>query len=209
MFHAQSDSTVISGYSWQKRERERDVWKSRKHDLSVAVLCPADCFGDVMDKAGMCQKYQTRHEPTFFCLLVKTEPSWLQNIGYEYGGGDSSVVRAPDSWSKGLLFESRQERRENCFLQGQPSVLTVISVTVPSPCYRNSTWKIPVILQVYRCTAKHTCTPRIALHEVHDCMVYTERAPRRQQFYMARGDSHASTKQRCKYTTSMDIQNAL
>ena len=37
-------------------------------------------------------------------------------------------------------------------------------------------------------------------------MVYTERAES-QQFW--RGTSHAAAKQRCMYTTSMDIQNAL
>ena len=56
-----------------------------------------------------------------------------------YGGGDSSVVREPDSWSKGRGFESLQERRENFLLQGQLSVLTLISVSVPSPCYCSST----------------------------------------------------------------------
>ena len=39
-------------------------------------------------------------------------------------GGDSSVVRAPDSWLKGRGFESPQERRENFLLQGWLSVLT-------------------------------------------------------------------------------------
>ena len=52
--------------------------------------------------------------------------------------GDSSVVRASDSWSKGLGFESRQDRRENFLLQGQLSVRTLISVSVPPPCYRSS-----------------------------------------------------------------------
>ena len=33
------------------------------------------------------------------------------------GGGDSSVVRAPDSWLKGRGFESLLERRENFLLQ--------------------------------------------------------------------------------------------
>ena len=46
---------------------------------------------------------------------------------------DSSVVWAPDSWSKGRGFESLQERRENFLLQGQLSVLTLISVSVPPP----------------------------------------------------------------------------
>ena len=39
---------------------------------------------------------------------------------------------------KGLGFESRQEWRENGFLQGQFSVLTLISVSVPTPCYCSS-----------------------------------------------------------------------
>ena len=51
---------------------------------------------------------------------------------------DSSVVRALDSWSKGRRFESLQERQENFLLQGQLSVLTLISVSVPPPCYRSS-----------------------------------------------------------------------
>ena len=55
------------------------------------------------------------------------------------GGGDSSVVRAPDSWLKGRRFESLLERRENFLLQGRLSVLTLISVSVPPPCYRSST----------------------------------------------------------------------
>ena len=49
------------------------------------------------------------------------------------GGGDSSVVRAPDSWLKGRGFESLLERRENFLLQGRLSVLTLISVSVPPP----------------------------------------------------------------------------
>ena len=55
------------------------------------------------------------------------------------GSGDSSVVRASVSWLKGPGFDSLQERRENFLLQGQLSVLTLISVSVPTPCYRSST----------------------------------------------------------------------
>ena len=57
------------------------------------------------------------------------------------GGGDSSVVRAPDSLLKGRGFRSfsLQERRERLLLQGRLSVLTLISVPVPPPCYRSST----------------------------------------------------------------------
>ena len=55
------------------------------------------------------------------------------------GGGDSSVVRAPDSWLKGRGFESLLERRENFLLQGRLSVVTLISVSVSPPCYHSST----------------------------------------------------------------------
>jgi len=53
--------------------------------------------------------------------------------------GDSSVVRAPKSWSKGRGFEFLQERRENFLLQGRLSVLTLTSVSVPPLCYHSST----------------------------------------------------------------------
>ena len=55
------------------------------------------------------------------------------------GGGDNSVVRAPDSRLKGRGVESLLERRENFRLQGRLSVLTLISVSVPPPCYHSST----------------------------------------------------------------------
>ena len=61
---------------------------------------------------------------------------WARRV---HGGGDSSVVRAPDSWLKGRGFESLLERRENFLLQGRLSVLTLLSVSVPPPCYHSST----------------------------------------------------------------------
>ena len=51
----------------------------------------------------------------------------------------------------------------------------------------------------------------VALHEVTShgvwLTVYTKLAPRRQQ--VSRGTNHVTTKQRCKYTTSVGIQKAL
>ena len=41
--------------------------------------------------------------------------------------------------TRGRGFESLQELRENFLLQGQLSLLSLISVSVPSPCYRSST----------------------------------------------------------------------
>ena len=52
--------------------------------------------------------------------------------------GDSSLVRALVSWSKGLGFESLQGWWENFLLLGQLSVLTLISVSVPPLCYCSS-----------------------------------------------------------------------
>ena len=54
-------------------------------------------------------------------------------------GLESSVVRQPDSWSKGPGFGSPQDQRDNFLLLGQLSVLALISVSVPPPCYRSST----------------------------------------------------------------------
>ena len=42
------------------------------------------------------------------------------------GSRDSLLVRAPDSWSKGYEFVSRQDRRENFLLQRNFFVLTLI-----------------------------------------------------------------------------------
>ena len=53
--------------------------------------------------------------------------------------GNSSVVRAPVSGSKGRGFESRPVPREYFLLQGQLFVLALISVSVPPQCYCRST----------------------------------------------------------------------
>ena len=50
------------------------------------------------------------------------------------------------SWSKGLRYESLQEWWDNCLLQGQLSVLTLVSVSIPHPSYRSGTPQLPVIL---------------------------------------------------------------
>ena len=88
---------------------------------------------------------------TFTCRpkRLKSLPtsSWYEwRVTGSYGDGDSSVVRTPDLWLKGPGFKSLQGRWENFLLQGQLSVLTLISVSFPPPFYRSSTFKIPVIL---------------------------------------------------------------
>ena len=44
-----------------------------------------------------------------------------------------------ESRSKGLGFDSQQNRRENFLLFGQLLVLNLLSVSVPPPCYRSCT----------------------------------------------------------------------
>ena len=58
---------------------------------------------------------------------------------YSLGSGDSSAFRASGSRLKGPRFESWQEWQETFLLQGQPSVLTLILVSIPPLCYRSST----------------------------------------------------------------------
>ena len=74
-------------------------------------------------------------------ILVPDDVSfkWEMWLTWDGRGGDSSVVRAPDSWLKGRGFESLLERWENFLLQGRLSVLTLISVSVPPPCYHSCT----------------------------------------------------------------------
>ena len=96
------------------------------------------------------------------------------------GSGDSSVVRAPDSWSKlGPGFEFSQERREDFLLRGQLFLLTRISVSVLPPCYCSSTQTILVI------RSAKSAGGRLQVNTLHGmkwhcklvhlgCMVYTD-----------------------------------
>ena len=56
----------------------------------------------------------------------------------ESGSRNSSVVRAKVLWSKGRGFESLQERWEDFLLQGQLSVVTLVSVSFPPLCFCRS-----------------------------------------------------------------------
>ena len=112
--------------------------------------------------------------------------------------GNSSVVRAPDSQSKGPGFKSRQEWWMNFLLQGQLSVLTLILVSNPPPfCRPHVTavackWSLSFCQKCrWQVTAKHTYTLPMWLwmkwhcKQVYGWMVYTELALRWQQFHMA------------------------
>ena len=77
-------------------------------------------------------------------FLLRWEPVGLE---LDTGSGDSQWLArwardrkvmgsSPGGRSGGRIF----------FLQGQHSVLTLISVSLPPPCYRSSTKMIPVVL---------------------------------------------------------------
>ena len=69
--------------------------------------------------------------PIYFSLSLSLSLSLSQNTTMVLS---LLSPKATDSWSKGLGFESRHERRENLvLLQCQLSVLTFISVSVPPP----------------------------------------------------------------------------
>ena len=82
------------------------------------------------------------HLYSLTCLQLHKHLSSLICLKFQ----DSSVVRVLDLWSKGRGFKSLQEWRENFLLWGQISVLTLILVSVPPPCYRSSTKKTLVSL---------------------------------------------------------------
>ena len=121
----------------------------------------------------------------------------------------SSVVTAPDSWSKGHGFESRQQRRENVLFQGQLSVLTLISLFDPPRVTAVARKKSRSFCQKCRwlVTTKHACTLRIWLCMewlilVHGCLVHRTRPD----------GSSFEWHQPCKSQTAqlhMDIQSAL
>ena len=71
-----------------------------------------------------------KSKTSVFSVVKLDKMRIVEENANHHGGGDSSVVRAPDSWLKGRGFKSLQERRENFLLQGRLSVLTLISVSV-------------------------------------------------------------------------------
>ena len=160
------------------------------------------------------QNFSWQHQLLDFFPPATSEHS--ERYRHALGAGDSSVFGASDSWSKGLRFKSRQERRENFLLQGQLSVPSLILVSVPPPCYRSSTWKFRSFCQKYRCqvTVKHACTLRKLVSSLvfsvfgfawsdltRSMVVWCV-----QNAAASRGTSHVTTKQRCKYTTLVDIK---
>ena len=123
---------------------------------------------------------------SFSAFFYQKGGHWILDMG----SGDSLVVRESDLWSKGPGFECWQERRENFLLQGQLSVLTLISVSIPprvTTVAHKRSWSFCQKCR-WQVTAKHTYTLPMWLwmkwhcNLVHGWMVYTELAPKRQHF---------------------------
>ena len=121
---------------------------------------------------------------------------WSIIIQHNPGGGDSSVVRAPDSWMKGRGFVSLQEPRENFLLQGQLSVLTLLSVSVPPRATSVARKRSRSFCQKCRwqVTAKHASTLRMWLcMKWHGAWLYGVHRACAETAAVLCGTSHAST----------------
>ena len=145
---------VPVSYQWchtktRERVRENSVTVSGKvlilNPLVIErswVRIPAEAAGEFSSSwSTFCADSYFGIRSTPCCLLYTSDAAdELLRVDLKIGGiGDSSVARPPDSWSKCCRFESLQKRRENFLLQCELSVPTLISVSVPPPCYRSST----------------------------------------------------------------------
>ena len=139
-------------------------------------------------------------------VLLNTLFFLFFNASQKTGGGDSSVVRATDSWSKGRGFESLQERRENFLLQGQLSVLTLYFGIRSTPVLPAVARKRPRLFCQkcrWQVTAKHAYTLCLWLcMKWYGAWLYgVHRTHRDGSSFMWHQPC-----QRCKYTALVDIQ---
>ena len=125
-----------------------------------------------------------RFHPVSPAITSRTTAQHLIQV-FKWSGDSSEHCRAPDSWSKGLWFESWQERREDFRSPPRWTFCADSYFGIRS---------IPCVTAVARKRFRPLCQKC----RLVPCMVYTERAPRRQQ-YVSRGTSHITAKrQRCK-----------
>ena len=125
------------------RHRITNLWFTRQifffKQLLMLIIIPVSSHRHCCEYTHACghAHYHLVRTGSSFHTSFLLARSWL--TGRNFGGGDSSVVKAPDSRLKGRGFESQQEWREYFLLRDQLSVLTFISVSVPPPCYHSST----------------------------------------------------------------------
>ena len=120
------------------------------------------------------------------------------SISLKSDSGDSSVVRAPDSWAPdsrirvpaGAAGEYSSPGSTFC-ADSYYTRVTTVPYKISRLFWQKCRWHV---------TAKHACTLRTWLcmkwrDIAHGCMVYTEHA---KTATVSRGTSHVTTKQRCK-----------
>ena len=91
----------------------------------VSTIDTCHCFGSVRWEVSSSHYTGTRGcDLSGACIVL--------------GSRHSSAVRVLDLWSKGCGFECQQRRQQTFLLQGQLSVLTFISVSIPPLCCHSS-----------------------------------------------------------------------
>ena len=138
--------------------------------------------------------YRQQDHPKALTPIVKWGAGiaqWLE----EHGTRDRKVAGSSPGRSGGKIFLFFFS-----LLQGQLSVLTLISVSVPLPCYRSrhikdsghSAKNARGMLQLDT-HAPHVCGLCMKCRDRHGCIVYTEPAETAE---VSGGTSHITTKQR-------------
>ena len=118
---------------------------------------------------------------------------WGHVHAWQQGSEDSSVVIA--WWSKGRRFESLQEGWKNFLLQGQLSVLTLISMSVPPRVTAVVRKRPRSFCQKckWQVTAKHAYTLRMWLcMKWHGAWLYDVHRTCAETAAVSCGTSHAS-----------------
>ena len=83
---------------------------------------------------GISSRFVTCRQPSTFHNRLRLSPNTPPYCTTEEQG---LLVRAPDSWSKGCEFESRQERLEKFSSSELTLCADSFSMSVPPPCYRS------------------------------------------------------------------------
>ena len=114
-------------------------WKTKFNhlDTSHTVSIKSSLTGPKVIQLLVTCLWPYKHDPAARDMFVTLQTQTQTHT--PAGSGDGSVVRVLHSWSKGRRFESLQEQWDNFILQGQLSVLILISVSVPPLYYHNST----------------------------------------------------------------------
>ena len=124
-----SKRTIIHTSSKHQLE---DKWINLSSKFSSWILTPTIVWRAFSKKEhvdGKGQRLSIQRTPRQHnAQLSSTRRPWTDKHGLRVlmGSRDSSLVTAPDSWSKGCVFESQKELRENFLLSSQLCVLALI-----------------------------------------------------------------------------------